>query len=104
MVLFSKSNTACPRDFSCNGTTVSVTIECFSKLINGLKNGKASGPDGIRTEHLWIIIPLTATALAQIFQYSVNNGWKKTNVVPVYKSGPDPPPRAAAALRSAAHR
>ena len=71
-----------------NGTTVIVTIEGISKLVRGLKNGKASGPDGIKKEHLSVNISRTATILAQIFQYPVNIGeltecWKIANVIPV---------------------
>ena len=52
-------------------------IESVSKLIKGLKNSKVPGPDDIKKEQLPVNIPLAAITLAQIFQYSVNNGWEK---------------------------
>jgi len=62
------------------------------KLLAGLKNGKAPGPDQLRKADLTIDTNLTAECLTQIYNKSLQHGelpdsWKTANVTPIFKSG-----------------
>ena len=62
------------------------------KILCELKDGKATGPDGLTKNDLSTDINNTAANLTLIFQYSLDSGtlpdiWKTANVVPIFKKG-----------------
>ena len=63
-----------------------------AKLLRGLQNGKAPGPDNIGKNDLTIDIKLNAECLSLIYNKSIEQGklpldWETAHVTPVYKSG-----------------
>lgn len=62
------------------------------KLIQGLKSGKAPGPDGMQKEDLMIDVELAAACLNIIFNKSLEQTtlpekWKPANITPMRKAG-----------------
>ena len=71
---------------------IRVSTEGVRKMIEGLKMGKAPGPDGLKKEDLMIDVGLVSSMLTLIFQYSLDTGslpsaWKLAHVAPVFKKG-----------------
>ena len=63
-----------------------------AKLLRGLQNGKAPGPDYLGETDLMIDIKMSAECLSLINNKSIEQGelpldWKTADVTPVYKSG-----------------
>jgi len=71
---------------------ITITKDGVLKLLNGLKTGKAPGPDGLTKNHLCLNAEQSAVILAEIFNMSLSTGtipseWKEANVTPIFKSG-----------------
>lgn len=71
---------------------IQISDRGVQKMLEGLKDHKAAGPDEISTTVLKKLAPTIAPALACIFRRSyatglLPNDWKKANVVPVFKKG-----------------
>ena len=71
-------------------------VEEVSSAISKLQNGKASGPDGVSSEHLKFGGSLLKTWITQIFNAillleCVPSSFKVANITPIYKGkGKDP--------------
>ena len=66
--------------------------EAMLTSLNMLKNGKASGPDGVPTNLVKDAANLIAKPLMMIFNASLKQGifpniWKLAKITPIYKSG-----------------
>jgi len=71
---------------------INVSVDGIIKLLNGLKNGKSPGPDGIRKEDLVINPIMTAKCLSSIFKASLHTSklppeWEMAHVTPLHKRG-----------------
>ena len=71
---------------------IRVTKAGVLKLLNNIKENKATGPDGIPGNLLKICANELAEALTMLFQASLDQGrfpqaWKQAFIVPVYKKG-----------------
>jgi hypothetical protein len=71
---------------------ITVTQNGVYKLLHGLNQHKATGPDEISTKFLKEMAAPVTPALTLIFQASLNQGqtpedWKLANVSPIFKKG-----------------
>ena len=61
-------------------------------MIQGLRSGKAPGPDGLKKSDLMVDLHLTSDCLSIIYNKSLIKGklplaWKEANVTPIHKGG-----------------
>ena len=70
-----------------------ITLDMVTKVISSLKNGKATGTDGISVKILKAGYPIFSAYLSHIFNLSMSLGkvpkiWKTKRVSPLHKGGP----------------
>jgi hypothetical protein len=63
-----------------------------SEILSNLNISKSPGPDGIGSRLLKLATPAISNTLSRIFNISLQSGtfpegWKRANVVPIYKKG-----------------
>ena len=89
---FQQSNDTSPK----RPTNFSIEVKGIIKLIEGLKCGKAPGPDGITPSILKLYPETFAECLAIIMNVSFKTGqvpkdWKQSNIIPIHKGGSKEP-------------
>ena len=71
---------------------INVTVQGIEKLLKGLKDRKAPGPDGLTPKILKGCTSSIAPILTILYQKSISTGelqsdWTQANVTPIYKKG-----------------
>ena len=94
--VFTRSDVEPPRPAPKEGTNkftdIQITEEKIEKIINGLRDESAPGPDGFPPKLLKMIVKELLEPLKILFRKSIDEGtipddWRDANVTPIHKKG-----------------
>ena len=94
--VFTRSDVEPPRPAAYEGTNqftdIEITEEKIEKIINGLRDEAAPGPDGFPPKLLKVLVKELLEPLKILFRKSLDEGkipddWRDANVTPIHKKG-----------------